>query len=205
MSLRLFQKLICANETGVLDKDTVEKTMEYWNLSVMQVSHFFGQCAHETGNFRTFTENLNYSAQGLANTWPTRFRENGQPNALAVQIQRNPERIANIVYANRMGNTSEGDGWKYRGRGAIQVTGKSNYQEFANFIKDASVMDNPDKVAGEYAFVSAYWFFHKHKLWVNDISDKSIEQVTRKINGGTHGLQDRHNKTHEVYRLIMKG
>jgi putative chitinase len=119
---------------------------------------------------------------------------------MARAYERQPKKIANRVYANRMGNGNEasGDGWKFRGRGALQLTGKDNYQAFANYINRPEVMHDPDLVSGELCFESALWFFDRNKLW--GICDKGINEaailaLTKRINGGTHGLDDRRMKT----------
>ncbi len=147
---------------------------------------FIGQCAHESGNFKTLQENLNYSAKGLHATWPSRFasEEAAQP------FHRNPEKIANKVYSGRMGNTEEGDGWKYRGRGLIQLTGKDNYR-FASDALGVDFVANPDLVlTREYAALTAAWYWNKRGL--NKEADaKDFTGMTKKINGGTIGLADR--------------
>ena len=157
----------------------------------IRLSHFLGQCAHESGNFKFTSENLNYSTKGLLTTFSKYFKQPGLAEAYA----RNPEMIAARVYADRMGNGSEGthEGWKFRGRGYIQLTGKSNYVSFDKFVNE-DILSNPDLVAKQYPLLSAAWFFYKNKL--NSISDKGMaEQVmlelTKRINGGTNGLQDR--------------
>jgi putative chitinase len=147
---------------------------------------FIGQCAHESGGFKTLQENLNYSAKGLCATWPSRF-----PSEEAAQpLHRNPEKIANKVYAGRMGNTEEGDGWKYRGRGLIQLTGKDNYR-LASDALGVDFVANPDLVlTREYAALTAAWYWNKRGL--NKEADaKDFTGMTKKINGGTIGLADR--------------
>ena len=159
--------------------------------SPVRMSHFLGQCAHESGDFKFKSENLNYSTKGLLATFPKYFKQSGLAEAYA----RNPERIASRVYADRIGNGAEGtgDGWKFRGRGYIQLTGKSNYSAFDGFVNE-DIISNPDLVAKKYPLLSAAWFFHRNKL--NTISDKGLSEtvileLTKKINGGTNGLQDR--------------
>ena len=159
--------------------------------SPVRMSHFLGQCAHESGDFKFKSENLNYSTKGLLATFPKYFKQSGLAEAYA----RNPERIASRVYADRIGNGAEGtgDGWKFRGRGYIQLTGKSNYSTFDGFVNE-DIISNPDLVAKKYPLLSAAWFFHRNKL--NTISDKGLSEtvileLTKKINGGTNGLQDR--------------
>jgi putative chitinase len=168
----------------------------------IRLSHFLGQCAHESGNFKFNTENLNYSSKGLLTVFPKYFKQTGLAEAYA----RNPERIASRVYANRMGNGAEGtgDGWKFRGRGYIQLTGKNNYTVFDAFVKD-DIISNPDLVAKKYPLLSAAWFFHKNKL--NSISDKGLDetvilQLTKRINGGTNGLQDRIKYTNKFGKIL---
>jgi putative chitinase len=167
-----------------------------------RLSHFLGQCAHESGNFRFNTENLNYSSKGLLTVFPKYFKQPGLAEAYA----RNPERIASRVYANRMGNGVEGthDGWKFRGRGYIQLTGKNNYTEFDKFVNE-DILSNPDLVAKKYPLLSAAWFFHKNKL--NSISDKGlnetiITELTKRINGGKNGLQDRIKYTNKFGKIL---
>lgn len=175
---------------------TFKAAKGYFKLSTAQAAHFFGQCAHESGNFKVFSENLNYSADGLTKI----FKKYFPSLAVAQPYARKPEKIANKVYANRMGNgpESSGDGWKFRGRGPIQLTGKSNYTQFAQDIGRPDVLTNPDIVATELAFESALWFFNKNNLFAiadKGVSDAVIGQITRRVNGGTHGLDDRIKKT----------
>lgn len=168
----------------------------------IRLAHFLGQCAHESGNFKFTTENLNYSTKGLLATFPKYFKQPG----LAEAYSRNPERIASRVYADRMGNGSEGtaDGWKFRGRGYIQLTGKNNYSAFDKFVSE-DIVTQPDLVAKKYPLLSAAWFFHKNNL--NSTSDKGlnesvITQLTKKINGGTNGLQDRIKYTVKFGKIL---
>jgi putative chitinase len=157
----------------------------------LRMAHFLAQCAHESANFTALKENLNYSADGLRKIFPKYF-----PTIdFATKYARQPEKIANRVYASRMGNGDElsGEGYKFRGRGFIQLTGKSNYQAFSTFIGEDCVA-NPDLVATKYPLASAAFFFDKNKLW--DICDKGdhpdhVLAVTKRVNGGTHGYDDR--------------
>ena len=149
---------------------------------------FIGQCAHESMNFKTLEENLNYSAEALMKTWPSRF----PTMEIAKQYARNPEKIANKVYGGRMGNGTEetGDGWLYHGRGLIQLTGKDNY----TLASDALGMDfvhSPDYIlVPKYAALTAGWYWNKRQL--NKEADaKDYTAMTKKINGGTIGLDDR--------------
>ncbi len=175
---------------------TYKAARDFFKLSNNQAAHFFGQCAHESGGFNVFSENLNYSDKGLNGI----FKKYFPTIASTAGYARKPEKIANKVYANRMGNGPEasGDGWKYRGRGPIQLTGKANYTAFAADIGRHDVLTNPDLVVGELAFESALWFFRKNGLLAvadKGVTDAVITQITKRVNGGTHGLDDRLKKT----------
>jgi putative chitinase len=196
MSLASLQAKIGVTADGVFGKGTLKAAMAYYKLTPVQAAHFFAQTAHESGNFKAFSENLNYSAEGLLRIFPRYFDQ-----ATANKYARQPERIANRVYASRMGNGDEasGDGWRYKGRGALQLTGKSNYKDFSDWL--GKTID-PNAVADEYAFESAKYFFDKNKLWTicnEGVNDGIIAVLTRKINGGTHGLEDRKTKTKLYY------
>ena len=196
MSLKNLQTKIGIPADGSWGAGTFKAAMAYYKLSPVRAAHFFAQTAHETGGFNAFSENLNYSAKGLRGI----FKKYFPTDALAAQYERKPEKIANRVYASRMGNGPEasGDGFRYRGRGALQLTGKDNYKAFADYCKRPDVMSNPDLVAGELAFESAMFFFERNKLWNicdQGVTDAAILALTKKVNGGTHGLADRSEKT----------
>lgn len=169
--------------------------MEKFDIKTpMRLSHFLAQCAHESGNFKFLRENLNYSADSLLKVFPKYFKD----MATAKAYERKPEKIANRVYASRMGNGDEasGDGWKFAGKGFIQLTGRNNYKQFSDFIGEDCVA-NPDLVATKYPLSSAAFFFHKNKLWaICDKGDSTavVTEVTKRVNGGTHGLADRQSK-----------
>lgn len=190
MKLEALSKKIPAN---VMEE--IPFIMEKFGIdNPLKLSHFLSQCAHESGNFKFLNENLNYSADGLRKIFPKYFPTIEVANKYA----RQPEKIANKVYGGRMGNGDEasGDGYKFRGRGFIQLTGKDNYAAFDKFVDD-DIMANPDLVATKYPLTSAAFFFHKNKLW--DICDKGhshdvVLAVTKRVNGGTHGLSDRQEK-----------
>jgi putative chitinase len=203
MSLKHLQEKCNIGADGLFGPGTMKAGMVYYKLTPEQAAHFFAQTAHESGNFKAFSENLNYSADGLNQIFPKYFKNAGRD---AGEYARNPEKIANIVYSGRMGNGDEasGDGWKYRGRGALQLTGKDNYQAFADYLDKPEIMENPDLVATEYSFESAKFFFDKNKLWdlCKSVDDASITAVTKRINGGTHGLDDRKQKTYKYYDYV---
>jgi putative chitinase len=202
MSLKSLQERAGVAADGAFGPGTLKAAMSLLKLTPVRAAHFFAQTAHETGGFKAFSENLNYSAQGLQGIFGKYF-----PGTLEESYARNPEKIANRVYADRMGNGNEasGDGWKYRGRGALQLTGKANYEAFAKYLSKPEIVTNPDLVATTYAFESAMFFFDKNKLW--DICDKGVSKetilaLTKRINGGTHGLADREEKTFKYFGYV---
>ena len=158
---------------------------------------FIGQCAHESGNFKTLEENLHYKAESLMKVWPSRFPSKD----VADQFANNPEKIANKVYSGRMGNTEDGDGWKYHGRGLIQLTGKENYERCGLAI-GADLLSDPNLLLDtRYAALSAGWFWNKHGL--NELADaQEYGMITKRINGGTLGLDDRIAKTTKALQAL---
>jgi putative chitinase len=208
MSLKHLQKKVSVTADGAFGSGTLKAAVNYYKMSPIRAVHFFAQCAHESGGFTVFNENLNYSARGLQSTFKKYFPD----AATAKKYERKPEMIANRVYASRMGNGDEksGDGWKFRGRGAIQLTGKSNYLAFSKHIGDPEVMTNPDIVATKYSFESAMFFFETNGLWAicdKGVGDATILALTKRINGGTHGLDDRKDKTKKYATMlgVIKG
>lgn len=190
-ALQELQKRAGVKPDGVFGPQTFKAAAALFDFTHSRAVHFFAQCAHETGNFRTFEENLNYSADGLRSV----FRKYFTPEQ-AAQYARQPERIANRAYANRMGNGPEesGDGWKFRGRGALQLTGRNNYQLFSAYIDDPTILQQPEPVATKYAFDSALYFFGKNKLWQicdQGTDENAIRTLTKRINGGFNRLEHR--------------
>ena len=169
--------------------EPLKETFEKYNIdTTKRQAAFIGQCMHESAGFKTLNENLNYSAKALMATWPSRFPNEETANEYA----RQPEKIANKVYGGRMGNDveSSGEGWKYRGRGIKQLTGKENYERCGAGL-GVDLVENPDLLLEpRYAALSAGWFWNKHNL--NDLADKGdIETMTKRINGGLLGLDAR--------------
>ena len=168
--------------------------------TVIKLSHFLAQCAHESGGFKLTQENLNYGAKGLRGVFPKYF----PTDALAAVYERKPEKIANKVYSGRMGNGDEasGDGWKFRGRGFIQLTGHDNYKAFSTAIGEDCTA-TPDLVATKYPLASAAWFFQKNclKKATNNL-EESVTAVSKCVNGGTIGLADRIKHFNEYYKLL---
>ena len=203
MSLKSLQTKIGVGADGAFGPGTLKAAMAYYKMTPERAAHFFAQTAHESGNFKAFAENLNYGTSGLTTT----FKKYFPTTEKALLYERKPEKIANLVYGNRMGNGDEasGDGFKFRGRGALQLTGKDNYKVFSEYLKIPEIMTNPDLVATEYAFESAIFFFDRNKLW--DICDKGVNKdtilaLTKRINGGTPGLADREEKTLKYYGYL---
>ena len=167
----------------------------------LRLAHFLAQCGHESGGFKLVYENLNYSADGLVKTFAKYFtREQAE------QYARQPEKIGARVYASRMGNGDEasGEGYRYRGRGFIQLTGKDNYRSFAKFIGEDTAA-NPDLVATKYPMASAGFFFQTRKIWAvcdKGANDQNVKEVTRLVNGGEIGLPDRIKHFQEYYNLL---
>ena len=180
----------------------IPDTAAKFNITTpLRLSHFLAQCGHESGGFKALVENLNYGSKGLLGTFPKYFNA-----TTAAQYERKPEMIASKVYGGRMGNGPEvtKDGYKFRGRGYIQLTGKDNYTAFDKFVTE-NIIESPDLVATKYPLMSAAWFFDKNKLWA--ICDKGADQatvtaVTKRVNGGTIGLPDRIKHFNEYYNLL---
>jgi putative chitinase len=169
--------------------------------NTLRLAHFLAQCGHESGGFKAVSENLNYSADGLTKIFPKYFNA-----TTAAGYARNPEKIANKVYSARMGNGAEasGDGFKFRGRGYIQLTGKDNYSRFDKTVGD-DILANPDLVATKYPLASAAFFFNSNSLWSicdKGADDATVTAVTKRVNGGTIGLADRIKHFKEYYSLL---
>lgn len=168
----------------------------------LRLAHFLAQAGHESAQFKAVNENLNYGAKGLRSI----FRKYFPDDKKALLYERKPEKIANLVYGGRMGNGPEatGDGYKFRGRGYIQLTGKDNYTAFSKAINEDCVA-NPDLVATKYPLASAAWFFHKnglHKIADEGATESVVTKVTKRVNGGTIGLADRLKHFNEYYALL---
>ena len=180
----------------------IPETAKKFNITNnLRLAHFLAQCGHESGGFKAVSENLNYSADGLKKIFGKYF-----PGNLNESYARQPEKIAARVYASRMGNGDETtkEGFKFRGRGYIQLTGKSNYTNFTKFIGEDCI-SNPDLVATKYPLASAAFFFDSNKLWSicdKGSDDATVTAVTKRVNGGTIGLPDRIKHFKEYYNLL---
>ena len=180
----------------------IPDTAAKFNITnTLRLAHFLAQCGHESGGFKAVSENLNYSADGLKKIFPKYF-----PGNLNESYARQPEKIASRVYGSRMGNGDEAskEGFKFRGRGYIQLTGKSNYATFDKFVED-DIIGNPDLVATKYPLMSAAFFFNNNSLWSicdKGADDATVTAVTKRVNGGTIGLADRIKHFKEYYSLL---
>lgn len=211
-AVKLLQSKIGVTPDGDFGPATAKAFMEHFKLSAEQAAHFLGQCHHESGGFEIFSENLNYSAAGLERIFKYDFdrdRNKTLSNAeklKAIQLARKPEAIANFVYANQNGNGNEasGDGWKFRGRGALQTTGRANYLAFSKEYGVPEVMEKPELLASLYAFESALFYFKNRRLWVKALvlTEGSINLISKLINGGTNGLEDRRKLTKMYYKML---
>jgi putative chitinase len=180
----------------------IPDTMETFKIHTpLRLAHFLAQCGHESAGFKATEENLNYSSKALLAVFGKYFDDE-----TAEQYHRKPEMIANRVYANRMDNGDEdsGDGWKYRGRGYIQLTGKHNYSKFNESVED-DVVESPELVKEKYPLLSAAWFWSSNglnRLADGGDTDEVVTKVTKRVNGGTIGLEDRIKHFHEYYELL---
>jgi putative chitinase len=178
------------------------ETIEKFELNTsLRLAHFLAQAGHESGGFKAVNENLNYGAKGLLGTFAKYFTPD-----TATLYERKPEKIANLVYASRMGNgdKASGEGYKFRGRGYIQLTGKDNYSAFDKVVEE-NLIEQPDLVATKYPLLSAAWFFHKnglHKIADEGATDAVVTKVTKRVNGGTIGLADRIKHFKEYHALL---
>jgi len=198
-----FQIKNCLKPDNIMGKNTARKMADVCDLSNEQAAHFLGQVHHETAGFTYDEENLNYSALGLLKTFPKYFDiKNAKKYAYKTKD------IANVIYGGRMGNLKSlsNDGYKYRGRGCIQLTGKNNYRKFSQDHK-IDVLEFPDRILPEYYWETGLWYFDVNSLWqkCNEITYKSIQEVTSSINGGYNGLADRKKLTLHYIKLLTNG
>jgi len=200
-AIQIFQSQNGLDPDGVIGKDTIKMMLHIWRISNIQLAHFLGQTHEETGGYIALSENLNYSADALVKLFGTHFKGLADANNYA----RQPEKIANRIYSNRMGNGDEasGEGWKFRGRGCLQTTGKNNYSLLSKYL-NVDVVTSPDLVATKYPFEAALFYFNSNKLWnlCSDISEDSIKKVTKAVNGGYINLDKRIAFTNHYNQLI---
>lgn len=198
-ALKILQAKCGVTADGAFGPNTARAIADHYKLSPKRGAHLLGQAAHESGNFMISEENLNYRASTMCRVWPSRFASEAE----AAPYAMNPQKLANKVYNGRMGNKiGSNDGWLFAGKGFIQLTGKDNVRAFAEHIGRDSLVDDPSPIATELAMDSAIFFFEKNGLFdVADegVNDDVIKKITRRVNGGYHGLDDRIEKTKKIY------
>jgi putative chitinase len=198
-AMKCLQAKCGAVADGAFGPNTAKAIMKHYDFSPLRAAHILGQCSHESAGFKRTKESLYYSTpERIQAVWPSRFPTVED----AVPYAKNTAKLAGKVYAGRMGNETEEEAAKFLGRGFIQLTGHNNYKSFANDMRLPEVLQDPSLVETEYAFESAVWFFDKNNLW--KIADKGtdvgvIEDLTKRINGGNHGLYDRIEQTQKIY------
>jgi len=213
--LEKFQKENGLLPDGKIGKNTLGAMRVVFNIcDPAWLAHYVGQLAHESQYFTREWENLNYSYERLLQIFSHDFDQdrNRILSEAEKQVARilagKPEQIANFVYANQNGNGPEasGDGWLFRGRGPIMITGRKNYQLFADYVGDQEIMKNPDLIISKYYWQSAYWYFESNNLWrlCNVVDHSSIKRLTKAINGGYNNLQHRIELTEKYYKILLK-
>lgn len=214
-TIKEYQKFLGAPETGKFDVETIKATALYYGLNAKEMSYVLGQAYVETGGFAAFSEKTTWSAKTMANIFSGRFTAERQIKVKAnpkytpdTLVSKSAEVKANFIYAgvNGNGDVASGDGWRYRGRGAIQLTGKANYQAFADYLKDQTIMTDPDQVAGRYAIASAIFYFHNRGLFKiansGAVEFNNIDKVTYRVNAKRLEGELRAAKTIEYYKIL---
>jgi putative chitinase len=213
MSLSLFQSKLNIPQTGYLDAATLRESVRTYSLSLIRAAHFFGQVDVESSGFTILEENLNLSAQELANKWPLLFARDMRateikPNLLAEDLAFNQESIANTVYSNKFGNSSynTSEGWKYRGRGILPVKGKDAYQDLSQFLNNPDILSNPDLVSTAYYFETGLYVFTKKNLWSicdRGLSREVVSELSRKLEGHPYSISDKLYKTRMYSKWLL--
>lgn len=206
--IQILQEKIGVSPDNNFGPKSFEAFCKLYKMQPIHAAHFLGQCDHETGGFKSFSEDLSrYTADRLKVVFPKYYKD----PLLAIKHQKNAETIANHVYGNRMGNRNPGDGFLFLGRGPLMLTGRENYTLFSISKKDPTILSNPSQVSGKYAFDSALFFFISNKIFqlIDSDVDKSILAVSKAVNIGSpfsklipHGLQDRISKTKKYISYI---
>lgn len=196
-AMKKLQERCGCTPDGAFGPNTARAIAKHYDLSPNRAAHLLGQASHESAGFTITKENLYYSSpERIQAVWPSRF----ETIADAEPYAKNPQALADKVYGGRGGN--DGEGYKWRGRGFIQLTFRDNYRSFASDMRLPEVMNDPSLVEAEYAFESAYWYFDKNGLFRmadNGIGTDNIKAITKRVNGGYHGLDDRIAQTQKIY------
>jgi putative chitinase len=199
-AMKALQAKVGVTADGAFGPNTARAIAKHYGLSEKRAAHLLGQASHESGGFKLVRENLNYSAETMLRVWPSRFKTLADAEPFA----RNPKALADKVYSGRMGN-AEGEGHVWIGRGFLQLTGKDNYKAFAADMDAPEILKDPELVETKYAFETALWFFEKNGLFdIADkgVSDSTIKQITKRVNGGYIGLDHRTKETQKIWRWL---
>ena len=195
-ALKQLQTKCGTKADGSFGRMTAKAICNHYVLNAERGAHFLGQLVHESGTFRYVEENLNYSTKSILAVFGKYFKTERDAESCA----RNPQALADVVYGERMGN--RGQGYLWRGRGFLQITGRNNYEQFAADMNVPEVLDDPDLVSSNYPVESAIWFFNRNKLWSicdEGVNDETIKSLTKRINGGYNGLKHRKEETYKIY------
>jgi len=201
VALKLLQKKVGVEPDGAYGPNTARAITKHYGLDRVKAAHLLGQAGHESGGFKLTRENLNYSVEAMMRVWPSRF-----PNEdSAKPYSRNGAKLAGKVYVGRMGNETPEDAANFIGRGFLQLTGKDNYKSFAHDMRLPEVLTDPSLVEEDYAFETAMWFFDKNGLFniaAGGVNDETIKLITKRVNGGYHGLDDRAKRTRQAFNWL---
>ena len=198
-AMKNLQEKVGVTADGAFGPNTARAIAKFYDLSELRGAHLLGQASHESGGFKLTEENLNYSVKSMMRVWPSRFPDEDSAKPYA----RNPKALADHVYGGRMGN--DGEGYLWRGRGFLQLTGKDNYRAFSQDMSLPEVMDDPECVEDDYAFETALWYFNKNNLFAiadEGIDEAVIKRITKRVNNGYTGLDERIVETHKIYRWL---
>ena len=200
-AMERLQEKIGSTPDGAFGPNTARAIAKFYELTRERGAHLLGQAAHESANFTLTKENLNYSVASMMRVWPSRFptKDSAEPYA------RNPKALAEKVYFDRMGNDTKEKASLYIGRGFLQLTGFRNHKSFAADMALPEVLEDPSLLETEYAFETALWFFKRNDLFKiadDGVNDETIKKITKRVNGGYHGLEDRINKTKKIFNYL---
>jgi putative chitinase len=197
-AMKVLQAKCGVTPDGSFGPNTARAIAKHYDLKPERAAHLLGQASHESGGFKLTRENLNYSAETLCKVWPSRFKT----VEYAAPFARNPKALAESVYFGRMGNISKEMASLYIGRGFVQLTGYDNHKAFAHDMNRPDVLTDPSLLESELAFESALWFFQKNDLFKiadEGVNDDTIKRITKRVNGGYHGLDHRTEETNKIY------
>ena len=205
VALKLLQEKVGVEPDGAYGPNTARAITKHYGLDRVKAAHLLGQAGHESGGFKLTRENLNYSVEAMMRVWPSRFPDEDS----AKPYSRNPKALAELVYFDenrgknyKLGNDTKEKASLYIGRGFIQLTGYNNVRSFASDMRVPDVLSNPMLLEEDYAMDTAIWFFNKNNLWKicdEGVNDDAIAKITKRVNGGHHGLKDRADRTRQAW------